>query len=903
MVDKDSSSSEDEEDPVEAEALKELEGERKLKKEVSVGLTLKARASSAMMVYPFVAQVVTLFAVFALSCVLFAAYDRSAPGVAEGDLMFALNLSSFRSRSDGYSGKLTYRAQRSFEQVDEVWDWLETVIADRVVAAEPEHRGGFLPFWGGRFLLVQSVRLMQRRAEQVPCEDDRFVGCYPTLSPSSESKSALNLNGSLPFTAEHKWGAALAVCSSLSGASGDMVEQSKIVGCSISQLGSEALQTCSISGGDGSSYFVTNEATVRCGACVFSVKGTSWTCMQSIAESIDASLLDSAREWVDPSRQLEVAGSLSYASQHGGYFVQLPRSHGATRFVLKLLREAGWIDRATRLLTLDTTVSDNRMQMIGDVRVEFQMWLSGKITMTADAKFVKVGRPRSILEHSLEFALLCVSLALAFSHYMELRMYSTLKSLSVFVIELLLVLSVMAECALLVLVSLHLKPLDAFCDPAAALGTGVCTGKARGCVIPQGGSCREKTTSLFWPPPMDTILSRSFLSYRGVVESMVMSRGVLTTLLLLSFAAMVRRAYKLFLQELSNSIWMIVDAAIKTMIVFGVVLTSLSILMTVLLGEQKQELRLHRFSFMFILRLLVSPFPQINWLLSAGESSLLVCCLCILQLVCRPMIYGMLIASFRAARRLVPERRERLLRSLLQEGKQRIVRYWDKLNDIAWKKRHKAHGHGHGHGHGHVGSRIEQLSRGRIFQLPSSIMRTRVLNLVRLVESTSLRTSLDDNSESLRIRGVLQDRLQNELDRVVHLEDAEHGIETLKDELLTRVESIRDAFVDLRGSERIWEGYDDRKIIAAGAEGGPRQRTVPFDHHKRLMRRNSIVSKTKNWQEDIRNLRRKSMRQGVMERLNTGKLWEKRLLEFSEMSFKRRLSSISNMGLEPDESQ
>eukprot|EP00960_Hanusia_phi_P074869 768335-Hanusia_phi.AAC.4 len=35
-------------------------------------------------------------------------------------------------------------------------------------------------------------------------------------------------------------------------------------------------------------------------------------------------------------------------------------------------------------------VSDNRMQMIGDVRVEFQMWLSGKITMTADAKFVKV---------------------------------------------------------------------------------------------------------------------------------------------------------------------------------------------------------------------------------------------------------------------------------------------------------------------------------------------------------------------------------------------------------------------------------------------------------------------------------------------------------------------------------
>eukprot|EP00960_Hanusia_phi_P074868 768335-Hanusia_phi.AAC.3 len=69
--------------------------------------------------------------------------------------------------------------------------------------------------------------------------------------------------------------------------------------------------------------------------------------MQSIAESIDASLLDSAREWVDPSRQLEVqillllcsslialfppsrlpshpqtsfqvAGSLSYASQHGG---------------------------------------------------------------------------------------------------------------------------------------------------------------------------------------------------------------------------------------------------------------------------------------------------------------------------------------------------------------------------------------------------------------------------------------------------------------------------------------------------------------------------------------------------------------------------------------------------------
>eukprot|EP00960_Hanusia_phi_P074866 768335-Hanusia_phi.AAC.1 len=142
MVDKDSSSSEDEEDPVEAEALKELEGERKLKKEVSVGLTLKARASSAMMVYPFVAQVVTLFAVFALSCVLFAAYDRSAPGVAEGDLMFALNLSSFRSRSDGYSGKLTYRAQRSFEQVDEVWDWLETVIADRVVAAEPEHRGG-----------------------------------------------------------------------------------------------------------------------------------------------------------------------------------------------------------------------------------------------------------------------------------------------------------------------------------------------------------------------------------------------------------------------------------------------------------------------------------------------------------------------------------------------------------------------------------------------------------------------------------------------------------------------------------------------------------------------------------------------------------------------------------------
>eukprot|EP00960_Hanusia_phi_P074867 768335-Hanusia_phi.AAC.2 len=86
-----------------------------------------------------------------------------------------------------------------------------------------------------------------------------MIGC------GSESKSALNLNGSLPFTAEHKWGAALAVCSSLSGASGDMVEQSKIVGCSISQLGSEALQTCSISGGDGSSYFVTNEARRRRG--------------------------------------------------------------------------------------------------------------------------------------------------------------------------------------------------------------------------------------------------------------------------------------------------------------------------------------------------------------------------------------------------------------------------------------------------------------------------------------------------------------------------------------------------------------------------------------------------------------------------------------------------------------
>ena len=35
------------------------------------------------------------------------------------------------------------------------------------------------------------------------------------------------------------------------------------------------------------------------------------------------------------------------------------------------------------------------MEMAGDVRIEFRMLLSGKTTMTADVKFVKVSRRRS----------------------------------------------------------------------------------------------------------------------------------------------------------------------------------------------------------------------------------------------------------------------------------------------------------------------------------------------------------------------------------------------------------------------------------------------------------------------------------------------------------------------------
>ncbi|EKX40934.1 hypothetical protein GUITHDRAFT_112937 [Guillardia theta CCMP2712] len=122
-----------------------MEGERKQKKEGTI--PLKARLSSAMMAYPFVGQVAMLFAVLALSCVLFASYDRTGPGVAEEDMMLALNLSSYSSRSDGYLGRLTYRARESFQELEQVWQWLDAVIARRVIDGEPTQQGAFLPFW------------------------------------------------------------------------------------------------------------------------------------------------------------------------------------------------------------------------------------------------------------------------------------------------------------------------------------------------------------------------------------------------------------------------------------------------------------------------------------------------------------------------------------------------------------------------------------------------------------------------------------------------------------------------------------------------------------------------------------------------------------------------------------